>query len=271
MTYSKGQSGPGRRAFRYAALPLHRWCGMAPHLGKGPWLTPRRREGETGPAATRPPSSPFALGRTAPVRAHPRSLLAGSGARPTSGHPTTAAAAPAAGQDTAGEEAQAPSTGPGAPTHQGGRGSELGASEHLSGRRPGGHNLVSLRREGKGEGAAAAAGSGDGGGWRGAPTYPLRLPQLRTDGLERLCAGAAGPAASARMQRGGKGRRAAPRSLCTDSIGSVAVCAAAVPARPPRCGEAGAGRVLRALAVTRWWPRRGAGRKRGLQLGSQGW
>lgn len=55
LTYNKAQSAPGPRGFRCAALPLHRSCGKAPHLGKGPWPTPRRREGEAGPAAASPP------------------------------------------------------------------------------------------------------------------------------------------------------------------------------------------------------------------------
>lgn len=59
----------------------------------------------------------------------------------------------------------------------------------------------------------------DGDGWQSRANSPAPLPHLRADGLGRLCAGAARPAASARMQRGGKGRDAAPRSLCTGSIG----------------------------------------------------
>lgn len=96
---------------------------------------------------------------------------------------------------------------------------------------------MSLRREGEGEGAAAAGGGGDGGGWRRAATHPLRLPHLRADGVGRPCAGAAGPPASARMQRGGRGRGAAPRSLCTDSIGSGGGRTAPRPA-PPRPASA---------------------------------
>lgn len=95
------------------------------------------KEARRNTRAHRSPFHPFALGRAA--RGTDSSQGPTEGPRdPIDYRAPCDRRRPAAARDTAFEAAPAPPAGLGAPTHQGGRGSELGASEHLRGRRPGG-------------------------------------------------------------------------------------------------------------------------------------
>lgn len=162
LTYSGARRAVGPGAAACADLPLlRRPSAQAPHLAQGP-AAPRRQEGERGPAAVCPTPAPIPSlsGGQRSLRARPRALPRGSETRATRDRPATVAH-PAADRTRSVRRRRRP---PRTPTHQGGRGGELGASEHLSGRRPEGHDPASLRREGEGEGTAG--GGGDGRGWR---------------------------------------------------------------------------------------------------------
>lgn len=79
-------------SFRSATLPLRRYCGKDPRLGKGPWPTPRRREGEPAlPQLAAPPRPPHSGGQPS-VQTRPRALPRGSEARLTPAHPGSPAA-----------------------------------------------------------------------------------------------------------------------------------------------------------------------------------
>lgn len=129
LTYNKALTAPGPRAFSLRCPPL------SPLLWEGPspWqkaLAYAKEAGRrTGPCCSSPPP-PSQSGGQPSVRARPKGLPRGPEARPTPGAP----------RDRRRPRCSPGRGGPGAlcaPTHQGGRGGELGAGEHLRGRRPG--------------------------------------------------------------------------------------------------------------------------------------
>lgn len=230
LTYREARSAVGPGAAGCADLPLlGRSRAKAPHLGTGP--RPRqggRKENAALPQSDRPPPPPL-RSRAGSAR---YGLVPGRcrGAR----RPAQTAIAP---RPSVRRRRHPPRT----PTHQGGRGGELGASEHLSGRRPGGLDPASLRREGEGE--CAAGGGGDGRGWR------------EWRGTHR-CGAALGPtgggAGPAVRRRGGAGRRkrrgAAKVTLCRRHWRCWGAWGARrFPAQPQRAPRAG-GRFRREMS-----------------------